>query len=145
MTPSGPYAALNEDDADAVAPAAAAATFTVGASLPPPTAAVPHASTSAMRLHESTVPVITIRILVVVTGANDRRRHTRVFPVTVVPGIVCQADPFQYCASKSRSPYCVNVVAAVGSTGAQNASWTVNTSTSPIVLVPLKSTCSQSG
>src|SRR5215213_11513926 len=42
-------------------------------------------------------------------------------------------------------PYCVKVIDAVGSTGAAKLSCNEKTSTSPIVWVLLKLTCSQSG
>src|SRR5256885_17077796 len=53
--------------------------------------------------------------------------------------------PVQYCTSKSRSPYKVNVVDSVGVIGDTTVLYTPNTSTSLIVLMPLKSTSSQSG
>jgi hypothetical protein len=59
------------------------------------------------------------RIFVVVTGVNVTLRHTSVFPVTLPPGTVAHAVPVQYCTSKLRSPYAVNVCVLVGSPGAQ--------------------------
>src|SRR5262249_29481155 len=47
-----------------------------------------YASTSVIRVQMSLVRVTKMRILVVVTGANVRRHHTNVFPLTIPPGTV---------------------------------------------------------
>src|SRR4051794_25071574 len=99
-----------------------------------------------MRLQiPSAVAVTNTRIFEVSRGAKVNLRHTRLLLVTLPPGTGAQALPVQYCTSKFRSPYNVNVVAGVGSIGDWKLSWTENTSTSLRVFVPLKSTSSQSG
>src|SRR5262249_9149382 len=77
-----------------------------------------YASTSTMRLQiPSAVAVTNTRIFDVATGANVNLRHTRLLSVTVPPGIAVHALPVQYCTSKLRSPYSVNVIVDVGVLG----------------------------
>src|SRR5262245_15271215 len=85
------------------------------------------------------------RIREVVSAEKVNWRHTRVLPVTVAPGMVCQPLAVQYCTSKSRKPYWLKVIDCVGSAGDAKLSCTENTSTSAMVWLPLKSTSNQSG
>ncbi len=58
-----------------------------------------------------------MRTALVETAAKVNLRHTRLLPVTLPPGTAAQADPFQYCSSKSVMPYWVKVSVSVGSCG----------------------------
>ena len=87
--------------------------FDEGGGVPVPV----HASTSATRLQVSAA-VTKTRIFAVVTGAKVNCRHTRLLPVTRPPGTSAHALPVQYCTSKLRSPYSVNVIVGVGGLGA---------------------------
>src|SRR4051812_5192573 len=98
-----------------VAPVIGAVSATVGGVLPP--AAAVYASTSVTRLYPFSAFVIQIRIFDVLSTENVNCRHTSELPETVVPGTVAQALPVQYCTSKSRIPYCENVIVGVGSLG----------------------------
>src|SRR5690349_1620468 len=99
-----------------------------------------------MRLQApSAVAVTNTRIFVVASGANVNWRHTRLLFVTDPPGTSVHALPVQYCTSKLRNPYRLNVIVGVGLLGDWKLSCTENTSTSLMVLLPLKSTSSQSG
>src|SRR4249920_3679690 len=99
-----------------------------------------------MRLHiPSAAAEADTRIFEVDNAAKVNLRHTKLLFVTVPPGIGAHAVPVQYCTSKFRSPYRVNVIVGVGSIGVWKLSWTVKTSISRRSFVPLKSTSSQSG
>src|SRR5262245_5227407 len=86
-----------------------------------------------------------MRIFVVVTAGNDTVRHTKLLPMMLPPETTCHAPPSQYCTWKFCNPYNVNVWPAVGVTGLDQLSWTLNTSTSLMLCAPAKSTSSQSG
>ena len=70
-----------------------------------------------LRLHVSARVTYT-RIREVVSAPNTNWRHTSVLPVTVPPGMGSHVLPVQYCTSKSRKPYRLNVIVGVGSLGA---------------------------
>src|SRR5262249_14764671 len=104
-----------------------------------------YASTSVIRVHVVSAAVTQMRIFVVAPAGAGPVAQTRVLPVTVPPGTTCHAAPSQYCTWKFCSPYNVNVWPAVGVTGLDQLSWTLNTSTSLMLCAPAKSTSSQSG
>src|SRR5262249_11573114 len=126
-----------------VAPAVGLVIATVGAALPPLPGV--YASTSVIRVQVVSAAVTQMRIFVVVTVGNDTVRHTKLLPMILPPETTCHAPPSQYCTWKFCSPYNVNVWPAVGVTGLDQLSWTLNTSTSLMLCVPAKSTSSQSG
>lgn len=53
----------------------------------------------------------------VVGGANVGVGSIRLLPVTLLPVRVTHAGPSRYWTSKAVTPYCLTVVASVGSTG----------------------------
>ena len=108
---------------------------------PPPE--IPYTSTSASRLYPSGEAVTWTRIRSVVTAGKMTGRQTRVFAV-ILPFVtvthpvpvavhVAEVGSEQYCTLKPVTPYLLNIVEAVGTTGVANASWIEKTSTSVIV------------
>src|SRR5207253_2002837 len=75
----------------------------------------PMASTSTMRLQLLRDAVTTTRIFVVVMFGNEKTRMALSLPVTLPPGIIVQAAPFQVCTWKSSTPSPVAGVFTVGS------------------------------
>src|ERR1700752_1209377 len=78
-------------------------------------------------------------------GAKVNLRQTLLLPLILPPDTVVQLLPFQYCTSNPVRPKLLNVIASVGSEGYCQLSCPVKTSISSMVLLPLKSICSQSG
>src|ERR1043165_8132648 len=103
------------------------------------------ASTSTTLVQLSTVALITTLILLVSTGSKVIFFQTLLLPVTLPPGTVVHALPFQYCTSKAVNPIWLNLVVSVGSIGFEKLSCNENTSISRIVFRPLKSTCTHCG
>src|SRR5687767_6729033 len=103
------------------------------------------ASTSVRRLQPSAARSASTRIRVVVIGANAIERHTSVLLRITPPGTVCHAVPVQYCTVKSFTPLWDHVIVGVGSLGAFQAFWTVNTATSSIVRLPANAISTESG
>src|SRR5687767_6284861 len=129
-----------------VAPCAAAATFRPAAGGGWPVASLfPKASTSVRRPQPSFAHRTRTRMRVVVSGAKAIERHTRLLLTITPPGTVCQAEPVQYWTVKSLTPHWDQVMVGVGSLGAFQASWTVKTATSSMVLLPAKVISTESG
>src|SRR5258708_23296252 len=134
---SAPQHEPHEEDTEATPPLAASARLDGDAPV--------HASTSTRRLQPSGEALLTTLIFAVVMGEKLNLRQTLLLPVTFPLGTVAQVEPFQYCTSKPVNPYEPKVIDSVGLLGFDQLSCNIKTSTSLMVLLPLKSTSAQSG
>src|SRR5258706_15194782 len=98
-----------------------------------------------MRLRVLSALLTNTLILLVAMGLKGNCRHTLLFPVTLPFGTVIHPDPVQYCTSNAVMPLSETIIAWDVSIVFGSLSCAVKTSTSVMLLLPLQSTCSQSG